>query len=76
MCYGTLWGVKPVVTHQRLGRTGECHMQQNQAGNNSAESAAFAGWNAVASGGSYLTVLGAICFFYVDYKTQSLVSSC
>ena len=30
---------------------------------------AFAGWNAVASYGSYLSVLGAIFFFYVVYKT-------
>ena len=30
---------------------------------------AFAGWNGVASYGSYLTVLGAIFFFYVVYKT-------
>jgi len=30
---------------------------------------AFAGWNAVASYGSYLSVLGAVFFFYVVYKT-------
>ncbi|RYX99777.1 MAG: hypothetical protein EOO34_00590 [Cyanobacteriota bacterium] len=37
---------------------------------------AFAGWNAVASYGSYLTVLGAIFFFYVVYKTLSSNHSC
>ena len=31
----------------------------------------FAGWNAVASYGSYLSVLGAIFFFYVVYRTLS-----
>lgn len=30
---------------------------------------AFAGWNAVASYGSYLSVCGALLFFYVVYKT-------
>ena len=30
---------------------------------------AFAGWNAVASYGSYLSVLSAIFFFYIVYKT-------
>jgi cytochrome c oxidase subunit 1 len=30
---------------------------------------AFAGWNSVASYGSYLSVLGALFFFYVVYKT-------
>jgi cytochrome c oxidase subunit 1 len=30
---------------------------------------AFAGWNAIASYGSYLSVLGAVFFFYVVYKT-------
>ena len=37
---------------------------------------AFAGWNAVASYGSYLTVLGAIFFFYVVYKTLTSNISC
>ena len=37
---------------------------------------AFAGWNAVASYGSYLTVLGAIFFFYVVYKTLTSNENC
>jgi cytochrome c oxidase subunit 1 len=30
---------------------------------------AFAGWNAISSYGSYLSVIGAVFFFYVVYKT-------
>ena len=37
---------------------------------------AFAGWNGVASYGSYLTVLGAIFFFYVVYKTLTSNQTC
>jgi len=37
---------------------------------------AFAGWNGVASYGSYLTVLGAIFFFYVVYKTLCSNHNC
>jgi len=37
---------------------------------------AFAGWNGVASYGSYLTVLGAIFFFYVVYKTLTSNNNC
>lgn len=37
---------------------------------------AFAGWNGVASYGSYLTVLGAIFFFYVVYKTLTSNHNC
>ena len=32
---------------------------------------AFAGWNGVASYGSYVSVVGAILFFYVVYKTST-----
>jgi heme/copper-type cytochrome/quinol oxidase subunit 1 len=37
---------------------------------------AFAGWNAVASYGSYLSVLGAVFFFYVVYKTLTGEEKC
>ncbi|KAI9710021.1 MAG: cytochrome c oxidase subunit 1 [Candelaria pacifica] len=37
---------------------------------------AFAGWNAVASYGSYLSVLGAVFFFYVVYKTLTGNARC
>ena len=37
---------------------------------------AFAGWNAVASYGSYLSVIGAIFFFYVIYKTLTSNQRC
>lgn len=37
---------------------------------------AFAGWNAVASYGSYLSVLGAIFFFYVVYHTLTHNQRC
>jgi cytochrome c oxidase subunit 1 len=37
---------------------------------------AFAGWNSIASYGSYLSVLGAIFFFYVVYKTLANTERC
>ena len=37
---------------------------------------AFAGWNAVASYGSYLSVLGATFFFYVVYRTLTGDEKC
>ena len=37
---------------------------------------AFAGWNAVASYGSYITILGALFFFYVVYKTLTSKEVC
>ena len=37
---------------------------------------AFAGWNGIASYGSYLTVLGSIFFFYVVYKTLTEEKAC
>ena len=37
---------------------------------------AFAGWNAVASYGSYLSVIGAIFFFYVVWKTLTSNNKC
>ena len=37
---------------------------------------AFAGWNAIASYGSYLSVFGAVVFFYVVYKTLTSDVEC
>ena len=37
---------------------------------------AFAGWNAIASYGSYLSVFGAVFFFYVVYKTLTSDVEC
>ena len=37
---------------------------------------AFAGWNAVASYGSYLSVLATVFFFYVVYKTLTSNEKC
>ena len=37
---------------------------------------AFAGWNGVASYGSYVSVVGAILFFYVVYKTLTGNEKC
>ena len=37
---------------------------------------AFAGWNAVASYGSYLSVLGAVLFFYIVYRTLTGDEKC
>jgi heme/copper-type cytochrome/quinol oxidase subunit 1 len=37
---------------------------------------AFAGWNAIASYGSYLSVLSVFFFFYVVYKTLTSEERC
>jgi heme/copper-type cytochrome/quinol oxidase subunit 1 len=37
---------------------------------------AFAGWNAVASYGSYLSVLAALFFFYIVYETLTSQEKC
>ena len=37
---------------------------------------AFAGWNAIASYGSYLSVIATVFFFYVVYKTLTSREKC
>lgn len=37
---------------------------------------AYAGWNAVASFGSYMSVIGILVFFYVVYQTLTSNNQC